>query len=96
MKVFFTRVFGFILKPFEKGDAPYVYKASSRTILLVVGVLFTFLSVGSLLASLGKGEYAALLPVIVFFCVGLVCLVIGALGSDRAVANLWGNGSKRK
>ena len=91
MKTFFTRVFWFVLAPFEKGDGPYAYKSSSRTILLVVGVLFCGLCAGSLFFSIGKGDFSAFLPIVVFFGVGAVCLIIGLLGSDRAVATLWGN-----
>lgn len=91
MKAFFTRLFWFVLAPFEKGDGPFAYKSSSRTILLVVGVLFCGLSGGSLYFSLQKGDASAFAPVIVFFAVGAVCLIIGLLGSDRAVATLWGN-----
>ena len=95
MKAIFIRLFGFILGPFEKGDGPYSYKASSRNILLIVGVLFGGLSGGSLYFSLQRGDASAFLPIIVFFVVALVCLVVGLLGSDRAVATLWGNARKR-
>jgi hypothetical protein len=27
----------------------------------------------------------------VFFVVGVVCIVVGAVGSERAVAKLWGS-----
>jgi len=96
MKIFFTRLFGFVLQPFEKGDGPYEYKTSSRTILLVVGFLFSCLSGGSLFISILRGDASAFLPVVVFFAVGFVCLVIGLLGSDRAVATLWGNSRNKK
>ena len=96
MKDFFIRMFWFVLRYFEKGDEPYAYKPSSRTILLVVGVLFSALSGGSLYFSLQKGEVTALLPILVFFAVGAVCLIVGLLGSDRAVATLWGNAGKKR
>lgn len=89
-------MFDFILRHFEKGTDPYAYKPSSRNILLVVGVLFVGLSGASLYFSIEKADWSAIVPVLVFFCVGAVCLVIGLLGSDRAVATLWGNGNKRK
>jgi uncharacterized membrane protein len=95
LKAFLINIFGFILAPFEKGDGPYSYKASSRNILLIVGILFGGLSGGSLYFSLQRGDASAFLPIIVFFAVALVCLVVGLLGSDRAVATLWGNARKR-
>lgn len=33
--------------------------------------------------------YGGLIPVAVFLAVGLVCEVVGALGSDKAVARMW-------
>jgi len=95
LKAFFIRIFWFILAPFEDGEGEYSYKASSRNILLIVGLLFGGLSGGSLFVSIKNGEYAGFAPIIVFFGVALVCLVIGLLGSDRAVATLWGNAKKR-
>ena len=96
MKPWFTRLFGFVLVYFEKGEGPYEYKTSSRNILLIVGLLFSGLSGGSLYFSLQKGDASAFLPIIVFLAVGAVCLIVGILGSDRAVATLWGNAGKSK
>lgn len=96
MKGFFIKLFGFVLNRFEKGDGPFAYKSSSRVILLVVGLLFSGLSGGSLYISLARGDASAFVPVIVFLAVGGVCLIVGLLGSDRAVATLWGNADKRK
>jgi hypothetical protein len=91
LKDILIKIFWPILGRFEKGDAPFSYKASSRTILLIVGILFGALSGGSLYFSILKGDFSAFLPILVFFGVALVCLVVGGLGSDRAVATLWGN-----
>ncbi len=97
MKSILIKLLWPILGRFEKGDGPYSFKASSRNILLIVGVLFGGLSCGSLFVSIQRGEYSAFLPIVVFFGVALVCLVVGALGTDRAVATLWGNAkSSRK
>jgi len=91
MKSFLRQLFSPILTPFESWEGEYRYRKSSRLILKVVGVLFLVLSTVSLLASLVVGSYAAIIPVGVFFCGGAFCLVIGGLGSDRAVAKVWGN-----
>ena len=96
MKAIFIKIFGFVLDRFEKGDGAYAYQQSSRVILLVVGLLFLGLSGGSLFFSLAKNDASAFLPIIVFFAVGGVCMIVGLLGSDRAVATLWGNADKRK
>jgi len=31
-----------------------------------------------------------LLPIVLFFVISLVCFVVGLLGSDSAVARIWG------
>ncbi len=84
------KTFWFVLRFFEQGSEPYNYKPLHRTILLVVGVLFTLLCLASLYLSAGNDNYGFLIPVSVFFAVGFVCLVVGLLGSDRAVAKIWG------
>ena len=91
MKALFRKVFSPILRPFESGEDEYVYKQSHRTILIVVGFLFSVLSVGGLVAAITLGQYAGLIPVIVFFALALTCFVIGTLGSDRAVSKISGN-----
>jgi hypothetical protein len=80
-----------ILTMFEKGDEPYVYKPLNRKILLVIGVLFLGLASAVGYLSYDMGEVGFLLPVLVFFAIALVTLVVGLLGSDRAVAKIWGN-----
>lgn len=81
-----------VLGIFEKGDGPYVYKPLNRKILVFVGVLFLFLSIAVTFTAAGAGAgYGFLLPVVVFGIAGLVCLIVGTLGSDRAVCRIWGN-----
>ncbi len=84
------KTFEFILRHFEKGDGPYDYKPSHRTILLVVGTLFGVLAIGTIFMSAGSAGYGVLIPVLVFGTVSGVCLVVGLLGNDRAVAKIWG------
>ena len=91
MKAHLKRVFSPILNMFETGDGEYKYKDSYRTILIVVGALFLLLSLISLAAGFYTAQLGALLPFMVFFCVGAVCEIVGFLGSDRAVAKIWKN-----
>lgn len=84
-------LFSPILDYFEKGDEPYAYKKSHRTILKLVGMLFLLLSFVSLYLMLNTGEYGAVLPLAFFFAAGFVSLLIGFAGSDRAVAKIWGS-----
>ena len=90
MKQVSRKIFSPVLKVFESGEGAYSYKKSSRTILLVVGCLFLFLSVASALAGISSSQLGALIPAFVFLVVGSTCLIVGALGSDRAVSKIWG------
>jgi hypothetical protein len=85
------RVFWFVLRHFEAGDEPYTHKPMNRKILLAVGVLFGILGSASAYMAVDRGGLAYALPVVVFFGASVVCLIVAFLGSDRAVAKIWGN-----
>ncbi len=89
MKNFFKAVFAPILAQFESDETEYDYKPSYRTVLIAVGVLFMVLSACSIGVSFYMKTFGALLPIIVFTVAGVICLVVGSLGSDAAVAQLW-------
>ena len=91
MKALMTKVFWPILSLFESNSDSSTYKPSHRTILMVVGILFVCLSVISGWTMSATGQIAALLPIGIFFMVGLVALIVGWLGTDGAVAKIWGN-----
>lgn len=91
MKVRLRKIFSPILEIFEAGEGEYNYRPSHRTILMVVGALFLLLSLVSMVAALYSATLGAWLPFVIFFCVGSVCEIVGFLGSDRAVAKIWGS-----
>ena len=91
MKTFFQRMFRPILSPFEKNTDPSLYRTSHRVVLRVVGILFLVLTAGSGQAARYADDAGFFIPVVVFFVLGFVSLVIGFLGSDGAVAKIWGN-----
>ncbi len=91
MKEALRVLFAPLLRLFESGDDAYNYKPSHRTILLAVGGLFLLLASLSLLAAITAAQAVAFFPFIIFFAGGIVCLVVGGLGNDRAVAKIWGN-----
>ena len=91
MKNTLTKIFQPILRIFESGEGEYIYKKSHRNILLIVGVLFLFLSAASAVSAISSSQMSGLIPFLVFFLVGIVCRVIGLLGSNRAVAKIWGS-----
>jgi hypothetical protein len=91
MKKALRKLFSPILNNFEAGSEPYAYKPLNRTILIVIGILFFGLTSAVAYLSFDKGEVGYLIPVIVFSGISLVTLVVGLLGSDRAVSKIWGN-----
>ena len=91
MKDVMRKIFWPILSFFEKGGSEEGYRPSHRKILLVVGFLFLVLSAGSLFFSLFAATLSALLPIVLFFVISLVCFVVGLLGSNSAVARIWGS-----
>ena len=91
MKTVFRRLFSPLLNYFESGEGEFNYRKSHRTILIVVGALFLILSSISVVAALNASQLGAFIPIVVFFVAGLVCLVVGSCGNDRAVATIWGS-----
>lgn len=79
-----------VLAWFEKGEPAASYRPSHRMILLAVAALFLLLFAVSLYLALSAGQLGALIPVVAFFVVSSVSLIVGTLGSDIAVARIWG------
>ena len=93
MKQQLRKLFAFILTPLEAGNEPYAYKPSHRTVLIIMGSMFTALA--GLVLYFAQGEEAGyFIPVIVFGALGILSIVIGAVGSDRAVSKIWGSGKR--
>ena len=93
MKSLIRKIFSPLLTRLEAGDEPYKANRSHRAILLVVSALFSTLATAVFfMANSAEGnDLDYLFPVLVFGTVGLVGLVVGTVGSDRAVAKIWGN-----
>ena len=91
MKTRLQEIFSPVLGYFETGEGDYSYKDSHRKILVIVGVLFLGLSFVLLAAAIFTAQPGAAFPFLIFFVAGAVCVIVGGLGSDRAVAKLWGN-----
>lgn len=88
MKSLFRTLFAPLLNMFEQGSGPYHYKPSFRLILIIVGILFCCLAAGVFMLVRAM-DPSYLLPVVVFGGAGLLSLIVGLLGSDRAVAKIW-------
>ncbi|MAA75761.1 MAG: hypothetical protein CMN28_13765 [Salinisphaeraceae bacterium] len=91
MKTQLRRFFAPVLNLFESDDTTLVYRKSHRAILLAVSALFLFLAIASLVAAGYSAGLDAFIPFLVFFAVGVVSGLVGLLGSDQAVARIWGS-----
>jgi len=91
MKTRLRKIFSPVLNFFETGNEAYIYKKSHRMALIVVGCLCLLLAFVSLAAALFTSPTGAIIPFSIFFLGGSLCLIIGALGTDRAVAKIWGS-----
>lgn len=91
MKNFFKTLFSPLLNRLENGEDEYAYSPSHRKILAVMGFLFIGIaSVGSYFG-MATGIIESLLPITLFGAIGLMCLIVAWLGSDRAVSKIWRN-----
>jgi hypothetical protein len=90
MKQSLRKIFSPILNLFESGTEEYAYKPTHRSILTAVGCMFSGLA--ALVMFLAQGEDPGyFFPVVIFGGAGLMCLIVGLLGTDRAVAKIWGS-----
>lgn len=85
-----TSFFSPILKFFESDEEPANYKKSHRVALNFVGALFLFLSLVSAMSANSTSGLGSFIPVVIFFCAGVVAVVVGSLGSKAAVSKIWG------
>ncbi len=91
MKQILRTLFSPILNLFESGtEEPFTYKPSHRVILIAMGAIFSGLATLVFFVAQGE-ELGYLLPVLIFGGIGLVSLLVGLIGTDRAVAKIWGS-----
>ncbi|HFE37662.1 MAG TPA: hypothetical protein ENK06_04465 [Gammaproteobacteria bacterium] len=90
MKQNLRKIFSPLLRKFEAGDQPFSYKPSHRIILLVMSAIFAGLGTAVFFVAPGD-DLSYLLPVILFVGGGVLGILIGLLGNDRAVAKIWGS-----
>lgn len=93
MKSSLRKIFAFILSPLEAGDEPYAIKPSHRYVLQAIGGLFALLAsiVFVIILRTPDADPGYYTPVVVFYTVAILALIVGFLGNDRAVAKIWGN-----
>lgn len=90
MKKILRIIFSPILNVFESGDEPFAYKPSHRKILIFMGCLFSGLATAVFIFS-PADDPGYLIPVFVFGGGGIISLLVGSIGTDRAVAKIWGS-----
>ena len=90
MKQTLRIIFSPILNIFESGTEEFVYKPSHRIILVFLGCLFSGLATAVFMVAQGK-DPGYFLPVLIFGSVGIISLIVGLIGTDRAVAKIWGS-----
>ncbi|GKT11610.1 MAG: hypothetical protein ISEC1_P0577 [Thiomicrorhabdus sp.] len=93
MKEILLKIASPILNRLEVADdgSEYNYSPSHRKILWVMGMLFIGIACVGFYFAMQLSQIAALFPVVLFTSIGLLCLIVAGLGSDRAVAKLWRN-----
>jgi len=93
MKHVLRKIFSPILNIFESGTEVYVIKPLSRKILIVISILFSCLASAILYLLPDNPDPGYYLPVVIFALIAIIGFIVGLLGSDRAVAKIWGNRS---
>jgi len=91
MKNLVAKLMSPILKPLENSDGDYAYQSSHRTVLWIMGILFIGLAGVGLFFALKINQPAGFFPVSLFSLIGLLCVSIAWVGSDKAVAKIWRN-----
>lgn len=91
MKQLLRKLASPILTPLANATGDYEYSRSHRTILYIMGILFLAISAVGLYFALQINELAGLFPVILFAAIGLICLLVAWVGTDKEVAKIWRN-----
>lgn len=85
------KLFAPVLNIFEKNNDEFVYRPTNRKIVLFVSVVFALLAFGLPAYMPMLVEMGYWFVMIVFGGISLVGLIVGLLGSDKAVAKLLGS-----
>ena len=80
-----------ILNLFENQSEAFVVKPLNRKIVLAIGLLMTGLALLVLYMAWPDNLGSYFLAPLVFGSVGVTALIVGCLGSDKAVAKLLGS-----
>lgn len=91
MKDLFKKLFFPILTIFEKNNDEFIFRPLNRKIVLFISIVFSLLAFAlpAFMPNLIKMGYWFV--IIVFGTLSIVGLIVGFLGSDKAVAKLLGS-----
>ena len=91
MTNFFKTLFSPILNIFENNNDEFIYRSLNRKIVLFISSVFFLLAFGLPLYMPQLIEMGFWFVMLVFGGLSFVGLVVGLLGSDKAVAKLLGS-----
>lgn len=91
MKNIARKIFSPILNIFEKNNEEYIYQRHSRKIVLFIGAVFIFLAAALPIIMPQVIQMGYWFVMLVFGLLGIVALIVGTLGSDKAIAKLLGS-----
>lgn len=91
MKNLFKNIFSPILNIFERNNDEFIYRSLNRKIVLFISLVFLLLAFGlpAFMPKLIQMGYWFVM--LVFGSLAFVGLIVGLLGSDKAVAKLLGS-----
>ena len=75
----------------EDSPKPYAYTPKSRLVLWIMSVLFVGLAVALATFLPGRTDGSVWIPVTVFGLLGTFGAMVAWLGTDKAVARVWGS-----
>lgn len=93
MKQLLRKICAPILNIFESGTEEFEIKPLSRKILIVLSILFGSLASAVFYFLPANADVGYYLPIVIFSLIALLGLIVGSLGTDRAVAKIWGSRS---
>lgn len=91
MKSTLQKIFSPVLAIFEKNNDEFVYRALNRKIVLFISVVFFLLAFALPMFMPKLIEMGYWFVMLVFGALSFTGLIVGLLGSDKAVAKLLGS-----
>ncbi len=91
MKILFKNIFSPILNIFENNNNEFIYRSLNRKIVLFISIVFSLLAFALPVFMPQLVQMGYWFVMLVFGALSFTGLVVGLLGSDKAVAKLLGS-----